>query len=526
MAERQFEMGALLVRGCRRAGAQGCEVAPAGRVLSLCLLIVCSAVQCTSASRPELPPGSPFAKRVAEPESWFTHGAAVGEVTSTSAHVWIRTASPVKVELQWRAVGEASALPKGGQAVQSPWRSTVVETDPGRDLTALATLEPLTPGTVYEYRARLHETGMAGVPAVKAQEMVVGQFTAAPAEQDPTGVTFVWSSDLGGQGHCRQGAAPYSIFDRMGEERPAFAVLLGDLIYADDLCPVPPNAPGGQFVAERLDQFRAKHRYQREAPALQRFLSSVPVYVTWDDHEVRNNFSGPYEDLTAAGLRAFLDYWPVRTPLGEPRRLHRQVRYGKALELFMLDTRQYRSRNSDLDGMGKTMLGEEQREWLLQALNRSTATWKVIASSVPLSIPKGGTLLIPGNDSWARGEDGTGFHQELKLVVDVILARKIRNVVWLAGDVHFAQVNTYDPDKDGKNDFYEFVSGPLSAGTREAVAPVSEFQPTTVFSQGGYANYGVVSLTPTMLRLRIMDGNGRLRFERTFEARPPAEGGF
>lgn len=488
--------------------------------LGLLIVLVGGSVQCTSASRPELPPGSPFAEDVAAPASWFPHGAAVGDVTSTSAQVWIRTPSPVKVELQWRAVNESRTRP-GREPVSPPaWHSTVVGTDPGRDATALVEVEDLTPGTEYEYRAHVIQAGGTAVPAGGAPEMVVGRFATAPAEREPAAVTFVWSSDLGGQGHCRQGPSPYSIFERMAEQKPAFAVLLGDLIYADDVCPFPPNAPGSQFVAERLDQFRAKHRYQREAPALQRFLSAVPVYVTWDDHEVRNNFSGPYEGLAPAGLRAFLEYWPVRTPLGEARRLYRAVRYGAALELFILDTRQYRSRNSDLDGMGKTMLGEEQREWLLEALSRSTATWKMIASSVPLSIPKGGTVLVPGNDSWARGEDGTGFAQELKLIVDRILARKIRNVVWLAGDVHFAQVNTYDPDEDGKADFYEFVAGPLAAGTRGPVAPLPDFQPTTLFSGGGFPNFGVVSLTPGMLRLRIVDERGRVRFDRAFEPRP------
>lgn len=301
----------------------------------------------------------------------------------------MRTPGPVTVELEWRALDGAGTLTGKAPSARSEWHGTEAETDPGRDLTALVEVGPLTPGTAYEYRARVLQAGGAGVPAgrPRGQQVVVGRFASAPAAQEPAPVTFVWSSDLGGQGHCRQGAVPYSIFERMAEERPAFAVLLGDLIYADDLCPVPPNAPGAQFVAERLEQFRAKHRYQREARALQRFLSAVPVYATWDDHEVRNNFAGPHERLTPVGLRAFLEYWPVHTPPGAPRRLYRAVHYGAALELFLLDTRQYRSRNSELDGMGKTMLGEEQREWLLEGLSRSTATWKVVASSVPLSIP-------------------------------------------------------------------------------------------------------------------------------------------
>lgn len=490
-------------------------------ILCLCLLVLATSVRCTSASRPGLPPGSPFAEAVADPASWFPQGAAVGDVTSTTAQVWVRTARPATVELQWKAVDEPGAPPGGGPESPAEWHRTVVETDPGRDMTGLAGLENLTPGTAYRYRARVLQAGETTVPPGQVREMLGGRFATAPAEDEPAAVTFVWSADLGGQGHCRQGAAPYPIFKRMAEERPAFGLLLGDLIYADDPCPVPPNAPGSEFVAERLDQFRAKHRYQREAAALRRFLAAVPVYVTWDDHEVRNNFSGAHEDLTSAGLRALLEYWPVRTPVGEPRRLYRRIRYGSALELFVLDTRQYRSRNSDPDGTGKTMLGEGQREWLLQALSRSTATWKVIASSVPLSIPKGGTSQVPGNDSWAGAEDGTGFHQELRRIVDLILARKIRNVVWLAGDVHFAQVNTYDPDEDGQTDFYEFVSGPIAAGTREAVAPVPDFRPTTLYSDGGFTNFGVVSLSPTMLRLRIVDEDGRARFERTFEPRTP-----
>lgn len=477
-------------------------------------------MQCTPASKPGLPPGSPFAEEVGEPDSWFPHGVAVGDVTSRSAQVWIRTPVPARVEVQWRAADRARARPGGGAASQPAWHSVMVDTDPGRDLAVLVGLDDLTPGTAYEYTARVLPKGREPAPGGGRQEMAVGRFSTAPAEGEPATVTFVWGSDLGGQGHCRQGADPYSIFDRMREERPAFAVLLGDLIYADDLCPVPPNAPGGQFVAQRLDEFRAKHRYQREAPALQRFLSAVPVYVTWDDHEVRNNFAGPYEDLTSTGLRALLEYWPIRPPLGDPGRLYRRARYGATLELFVLDTRQYRSRNSDLDGVGKTMLGEDQREWLLQGLTRSTATWKVIATSVPLSIPKGGTLLRPGNDSWARGEDGSGFAAELGLIVDGILTRRIWNVVWLAGDVHFAQVNAYDPDEDGRGDFYEFVAGPLSAATPDAVAPTQDLRPTTLFNEGGYANFGVVSASPTRLRVRIVDGEGRVRFDRTFEPRP------
>src|SRR5919106_4976135 len=204
----------------------------------------------------------------------------------------------------------------------------------------------------------------------------------------------------------------------MTQSRPDFAVMLGDLIYADDRCPSPPNVPGADFQASTLEHYRAKHRYQREDAALQRFLAAVPVYAIWDDHEVLNNFSGPHEPLMPAGRQALREYWPIAVAPDDPHRLYRSVRRGKDLELFILDTRQYRSSNSERDGPGKTMLGHAQREWLLDGLAKSTATWKVIVTSVPLSNQKGGTLQIPGNDSWALGADGTGFQTELRRIVD------------------------------------------------------------------------------------------------------------
>ena len=79
--------------------------------------------------------------------------------------------------------------------------------------------------------------------------------------------------------------------------------------------------------------------------------------MIWDDHDVRNNFAGPYDEQLA-GRQALREYWPIASPARDPHRLYRHVRYGADLELFILDTRQYRSRNADPDGPAKTMLGE------------------------------------------------------------------------------------------------------------------------------------------------------------------------
>ncbi len=485
-------------------------------LLALCLLAVAG---CTGASQPAIPAGNPY------PDDWVAvttvplpHGVASGDVTSRSARVWLRTSGPAQVEVEWLPVKEQQAAGLVGNAQDADRsRATVFATDQARDYTATVRLENLLPATRYRYVVKARRINQQS-PREIIEESGRGVFTTPPADEKSQPLTFLWSGDLGGQQRCRDTWVGYPIFYRMLQVKPAFALLLGDTIYADDVCPSPPNAPGSEFAAATLDQFRAKHRYQRDSAALQRFLAAVPVYAIWDDHEVRNNFSGSHDPLMTVGRQAFLEYWPVGTPAGEPTRLYRNFRRGADAEFFILDTRQYRDRNADPDGPRKTMLGSAQRDWLIDGLTRSTATWKFIVTTVPLSNPKGGSVLMPGNDSWARAADGTGFQTELRTIVNALLNGRVRNVVWLAGDVHYTQVNAYDPNGDGVADFHEFIAGPLSAYPGKPVPPDPAFKPTTLHSAGGFYNFGLVTVNKGDLRLEIVDESGLPRFTRTFKA--------
>ena len=486
-------------------------------LLTLCLL---ASAGCVGAGQPATPAGNPY------PDDWVAvttvplpNGVASGDVTSRSARVWLRTSGPAQVEVEWLPVKEHQAGGLAGNtqdAVRT--RAPVFSTDQARDYTATVHLENLLPATRYRYAVKARRTDQQ-TPQEVIEESGSGLFTTPPADDKSQPLTFLWSGDLGGQRRCRDTWVGYPIFYRMLQVKPAFAILLGDTIYADDICPSPPNAPGSEFAAATLDQFRTKHRYQRDSAALQRFLAAVPVYAIWDDHEVRNNFSGPDDPLTPLGRQAFLEYWPIGTPAGEPTRLYRKFRRGADAEFFILDTRQYRDRNAEQDGPRKTMLGSAQRDWLIEGLTRSTATWKFIVTTVPLSNPKGGSVPMPGNDSWARAADGTGFQTELRTIVNAFLKGRVRNVVWLAGDVHYTQVNAYDPNGDGVADFHEFIAGPLSAYPGKPVPPDPLFKPTTFHSDGGFYNFGLVTVNKGELRLEIVDESGLPRFTRTFKAR-------
>jgi alkaline phosphatase D len=417
----------------------------------------------------------------------------------------------MRIQVEWSPVAAWESVSKMATAVAPVARTPLFTTGPETDFTLSIPFNGLTPSTAYRYHVLVgpkEDEGQLTEARVEAR----GQFKTLPGVNASVPVTFAWSGDLGGQPHCRRGAAGYPIFDVMRAQKLDFFLFLGDTIYSDSVCSSPPNEPGADFMASTLAEYRVRHRYQRGAESLRRFLESVPVYVVWDDHEVRNNFAGPFDSLMPVGRQALREYWPIRTDPQDPNRMYRTVRFGADLELFILDTRQYRSRNADADGPNKTMLGATQLRWLLEGMRTSTATWKVIATSVPLSIPKGGGETVPGNDGWAGGPDGTGFERERQVIVDAILGQKLKNVVFIAGDVHYVQANAYDPDGDGRPDFHEFIAGPLSAAPGRMTLPSPGLKPTNLIHEGGYFNFGLVRVTKSAFDVTVIDNKGSVRF--------------
>jgi alkaline phosphatase D len=484
----------------------------------LLLATLVSFSSCAATHREGLPPGSPFADTVAISTDLLPQGIAVGDVTSQSALLWLRTDGPMMVQVEWAPVAAWDTVSKMATAVAHVARSPLFTTASESDFTLAVPLEGLTPATRYRLYVSVGTKGREGT-STEARVAARGEFTTLPDAKSHVPVTLAWSGDLGGQGRCRRGAAGYPIFDVMRAQQLDFFLFLGDTMYSDSLCPSPPNEPGADFLATTLAEYRARHRYQRGAEALRRFLETTPVCAIWDDHEVRNDFSGPFDSRMPVGRQALREYWPIRAAADDPHRLYRRVRAGADLDLFILDTRQYRSRNVDQDGPAKTMLGEKQLQWLLSGLAESTATWKVIVTSVPLSIPKGGSAVVPGNDGWAGGPGYPGFEWERQVLVDHILGRRMKNVVFLAGDVHHVQANAYDPNGDGIPDFHEFVAGPLSAASDRLTPANVELHPTTLINEGGYMNFGLVRVTKSSFDVKILDEIGATRFSHHLAAR-------
>jgi alkaline phosphatase D len=183
----------------------------------------------------------------------------------------------------------------------------------------------------------------------------------------------------------------------------------------------------------------------------------------------------PGVHLLPIGLDAFLDYTPIAIAESTPKRLYRSLRWGKHLELLVLDTRQYRDANGAVDDplRPKTMLGREQLTWLKERLAASDATWKVIVSSVPMSIPTG-FPAENGRDGWANLGQATGFEQELLDILRFASDRGSR-LVFVSTDVHFAEAFRYRPFADRPGFVvHEVVTGPMNAG----IFPIRDVDPT------------------------------------------------
>jgi alkaline phosphatase D len=377
---------------------------------------------------------------------------------------------------------------------------------PDADGVARVALRELRPGRRHRYRILTGDGRTAE-----------GEFVTAPAPDEAAPVRLLWSGDLGARRHCAE--RPYGVFTAMARRRPDLFLFVGDTVYADHRCP---GVAGAERAARTRPEFRARYLHNLGDAAVQGLLRRTSVTAIWDDHEVRGNFSGPTEPLTPVGRAAFLDAWPVATPPGEPTRLHRRRRWGALLEIFVLDTRQYRSANRRPDGPHKTMLGAAQRRWLVEAVAASPALWKVVVSSVPLSLPKG----WPVSDSWApRSVLGyrTGFARERDEILARLRAAGVRNLVVLAADVHFATAIAHAPAPGFR--LWELVAGPLAAGTKDPWPPAAGLGSRVLFAHGGQPTFGELGVGVDALDVRFYGGDGALLWEHRLPAALPGRAG-
>jgi alkaline phosphatase D len=436
----------------------------------------------------------------------ITHGLQSGDVTMDSGVVWARADRPSRLLVEVATT----------ESFRTIRHAVFVDALPETDFTAKALLENLPAGQEIFYRVRFQDLS---TPTITS-EPLVGRFRTAPS--DRRSVSFVWSGDTAGQGwgidEARGGMRTYATMLR---NRPDFFIHSGDTVYADGPMSAEVKLPDGSLwknvlieekakVAETLAEFRGQYKYNLLDKNLRAFNAEVPMLAQWDDHEVTNNW-WPGEPLTRAehlrkkyvdrnalllaarASRAFREFMPMRETLAEAGRVYRKIGYGPLLDIFMLDMRSYRGPNGEgreaAYGPDAHFLGPHQLAWLKRELVNSRATWKVIAADMPLSL----VVTYDGDRKWgveavAQGDPGAPRGRELEIadLLSFIKRADVRNTVWLTADVHYTAAHYYDPNKAAFQDFvpfWEFVSGPIHAGSFGPNGLDDTFGPQVVFQK-------------------------------------------
>lgn len=405
-------------------------------------------------------------------------GVMSGDMLAERAMIWAAVDRPARMVVEWS---------RDSQFARAERRTGPLATATS-DFTAKLDLGGLPAGEELHYRVAFHDPDNA---------RAISDWTAGHLRLPGTAgrpVRFTFAGDEAGQGFgINPDLGGYRLYEAMRRERPDFFIHQGDQIYADGPLKEEVALSGGGVwrnivtpaksrIAASLADFRGAFAYNLLDDNKRRFLSEVPMLVQWDDHEVRNNWFpdkpmavGPSMDhLSAWARRAMLDYNPMRIAAGSSG-VQRGFSMGPLLDVFILDARSRRGGNGGAAAQAPSqgMFGTDQIDWLKRALHRSKATWKLIASDIPLSltVPDLNKDVAPGGiEGLANGKAGAPGGREVQLadLLSFIRSQGIANTVWISADVHYAAAIHYHPDRAAFGDFtpfWEFVAGPINAGT-------------------------------------------------------------
>jgi len=354
---------------------------------------------------------------------------------------------------------------------------------------------------------------------------VVGRTRTAPRpDAAPARLRFA----LGSCQQYEQGY--YGAHRHIAADAPDLVAFVGDYIYESSWGKdhVRHHTGGEPYT---LEEYRARYALYKSDPDLQASHAACPWILTWDDHEVDNDYANdrPEDGMSpadflrrrAAAYRAFYEHQPLperMRPDGPGMRLHTQLGWGSLGRFYLLDDRQYRSWQAcvrrgrkggsntvdveycpSLEDPRRSILGPAQERWLDGAFAQSRARWNLLAQQTRMAQfdQKPG----PGRRAWTDGWDG--YPAARRRLLDSLVARQVANPVVLGGDVHLFNVC------DLKRDFDDPAS-PVVA---------SEFVGTSITSQS-HSQARLERMLPDNPHMKLIEARyrGYVRFEVTEKA--------
>jgi alkaline phosphatase D len=291
-----------------------------------------------------------------------------------------------------------------------------------------------------------------------------------------------------------------------------------------------------------LAQYRARYVQYKSDPHLQAAHHAAPWVVTWDDHEVANDYAGDIDERLsndfaarrAAAYQAFYEHMPLRLPA--PRdgrfgniRMYQRYDWGRLARFHVLDDRQYRSplpcskpgrggsnvvlaRACDaLRDPSRTMLGSAQEAWLAQGLASSRSRWNILAQQTPMAQSSGVPVrAIDDGRFWTDGWDG--YPAARKRLLDTVVKHGAHNPLVLGGDVHTFYATSLRPDftkpvsKQNPLVATEFVSTSVTSSSRSQERTLAHLEnnPHILYGRSDKRGYMLLEITPKQAVARFM----------------------
>ena len=413
--------------------------------------------------------GKAFAQVEPGKTALFKLGVASGDPEADGVVLWTRLAprpkrwrggmpnEPVKVAWEIAKNSDMSAIVRRGVATARPDMGHSVHVE----------VDGLEADRWYWYRFK-----------VGSEYSPMGRTRTAPAADSRVeSVRFTVASCQ----HFEQGH--FTAHRHMAAEDIHFVLFLGDYIYERDSRKQRYRFHNGS-EAETLEEYRERYAQYKSDPDLQACHAAFPWIVTWDDHEVTNNYMGsinPRDDYRdaflqrrAAAYQAYYENMPLRRtsrPKGADMLLYRRFKFGDLVEMNILDTRQYRTAHpcgkkwTECEAVADpkiNLLGDRQERWLFDGLQKSKAKWNVIAQQVPIFQRR-----RPKGERRINGDKWDGYIASRQRLLNFLRDKKTTNPVVLSGDVHanwVCDLKLDFSDPSSTTVATEFVTTSISSG--------------------------------------------------------------
>lgn len=368
----------------------------------------------------------------------------------------------------------------------------------------------------------------------------VGRTRTAPTADSRAPLRFAFAScQQFEQGH-------YAAYRDMAARDPDLVVHLGDYIYERSWGANHVRSHGGPWPV-RLQEYRDRYALYKSDPDLQAAHRTAPWLVTWDDHEVINNYADDHAPdggdraaflrQRAAAYQAWYEHMPVPPHMGGDFahfRIHGLHGRGALVDIALLDIRQYRAhplRPGQADGTDRSMLGRDQEVWLDATLRDSRARWSVVAQQTLLSerdLAEGAATRY-STDGW------DGYRQARDRLLRAVQGGGAENTLVIGGDLHAfyaAEVKQDFTRPDSTTLATEFVTGAISSDppAQTSVDLALRENPHLKYGSARQHGYALMTLTDRDARCDFIavsdrkDPDATARIHRSFAVLPGAPG--